>query len=188
MKSLFVVLLSLICYFHGNAQESASWRLDLQGYNVVFPGIQIAREFPVWTLNREVGEGKSHLMQLRVAPTAEVYFYKGNHTGFGLNGEASLTYRFANDFGVFLYGSMGALASVLAGEVFEQNPDGTFTSGTKGNLYSQWSTGFGFGKSLMKSHNKPLCINIRAGVRQANFPATLITPNVSLSLNWYTSK
>ena len=186
MKSITVLFFTIMLCFQMNAQTASSWRFDLQGYNLVFPSLQVAKEFPLLSVNTH--ENKSNLLELRVAPTAEIYFYKGNHTGISLNGELNLRYRLNNDFEFGLYGSVGALEAILAGEVFEQNPDGTFTSSSnKGNLYSQWNTGFSIGKSLQNSNNQPFSISVRAGARRDGSPAAEITPNIGLSLNWYTS-
>ena len=188
MKSITILFFTILLCFQMNAQTASSWRFDLQGYNVVFPGLQVAKEFPILTINTHEAQNKSNFLQLRVAPTAEIYFYRGNHTGISLNGELNVRYHFDNNFEMSLYGSFGALEAILVGKVFMQNPDGTFTSSSaKGNLYSQWNTGFVVGKSFQTSNDRKYTVSARAGVRQATFPAAAITPNIGLSLNWYTN-
>ena len=162
-----------------NAQNEPSWRIHYQGYNLVFPGLEVAWEYPL--LTKSFGDNGRKL-QAVVAPTTEFYYHAGNHTGFSLNGDLSLKYTTSKGFEYLLFGSVGALEAVLAGEVYELGDNGEFTSSKlKGNLYSQWKAGFGIGKSIP---NKPFVVNLRAGVRQARFPAPELTPNVSLGVNW----
>jgi len=175
----------LLCLFLGvlpqlDAQESASWRFHLQGYNLVFPGLEVAYEYPVYT--HSFGESGQKL-QVVLAPVADIYFYRGNHTGIGLNGDLSLKYTTSNGFEMQAFGGYGILGAVLAGEVYEPNGSGGFESSSfKGNLYPQWKAGVGFGKKLA---DKPLSINFRICVREAKLPAATLTPNLSLGINWY---
>lgn len=163
-----------------DAQENASWRFHLQGYNFVFPGVEVAYEYPVYT--KYFGESGQKL-QAVIAPVADIYFYRGNHTGIGLNGDLSLKYTTAKGFEYQVFGGYGIVEAVLAGEVYEANGSGGFESSSfRGNLYPQWKAGVGFGKKLAE---KPLSINLRIGVREARLPAAFIVPNLSVGVNWY---
>ncbi len=172
-----------------NAQENSSLRLHIQGYNFVFPGLEVAWEYPLWSKKISSKKEKTSTFLVTVAPVAEVYFYRGNHTGLGINGDLSVKYRFNNGFELQAYGGMGLLNAILAGEVYELDDNGEFTSSKlKGNRYFQWKTGFGFGKHLTTKNGKALSINLRAGIREARLPAGPIIPNVTLGANYFLTK
>ncbi|MFK7926516.1 MAG: hypothetical protein AB8H47_31495 [Bacteroidia bacterium] len=172
---LFIVAITSL-----SAQENASWRFHLQGYNFVFPGVELAYEYPFYT--KTLGESGQKL-QAVIAPVVDVYAYRGNHTGISLSGDLSLKYSTAKGFEYQIFGAYGILEAVLAGDVFEANGSGGFESSSlKGNLYPQWKAGVGFGKKLA---DKPISINLRIGVREARLPAAYIVPNASVGINWF---
>lgn len=177
---LLTLCLLLVASTQVYAQKDASLRLHLQGYNFVFPAAEVAYEYPFYT--KPFGESGKKLQAI-IAPTADVYFYRGNHTGIGINGDLSVKYTTSKGFEYQIFGSYGLLRTILAGKTYELNDNGEFESSSlKGNWYSQWKTGFGFGKRLA---NKPISINFRAGVREARLPGAFIVPSVGLGVNWF---
>lgn len=176
-----LVILSFISTLSG--QDSPSLRLHLQGYNVVFPGIEVAYQYPIYrhTFNEE----KQNELVVNIAPVIDVYQYKGNHTGIGLMGELNLQYIFPKGYLVETYGGFGMLEAILSGKVYELNDSGEFEeSRFKGNLYSNWKTGFGFGKFIhLKSGNKML-LNLKGGIRRVRTPGAWIAASTSIGVHF----
>ena len=188
MKTLLSCLL-LCAFIQLNAQESSSLRLHLQGYNLVFPGLEVAWEYPIFAKKFTNKKEKTSTLQAIIAPVAEVYFYRGNHTGIAINGDLSLKYQLNNGLEFQAYGGIGLLNAILAGEVYELGDNGEFTSSKlKGNRYVQWKTGFGFGKHLTTKNGKPISINLRAGIREARLPAGPIIPSITIGVNYFLNK
>ena len=177
------LILSLVLITNTNAQDQPALRLNLQGYNVIFPGVEIAYQHPIF--KRTLNQSKQNKFILNLAPVFDFYHYKGNHTGIGLTGEMNLQIISKKGFISELYGGYGLLGSILSGEVYELNDQDRFESNNlKGNVYTNWKVGFGFAKRCSFKSGKILYLNFRAGIRHAKTPGAFVTPIFNLGVNF----
>ncbi len=187
MKNILTVIVLLLLSYNGKAQEKSALRLHLQGYNLVFPGAEIAYQFPI--VKRTINEEKQNKFLVNVAPVTDFYVQKKNHTGFGLMGEGSFQYQTSKRFIYEIYGGMGMLAAILSGDVYELNSQGEFEKNNlQGNIYQSWKAGFGISKLVSPESDRLIAYHFRIGVRHAKMPGAFIVPNMSLGVNYGLNK
>ncbi len=185
MKTILPALFLMLCLTL-QAQNIPSWRLHLQGYNVLHSGLELAWEYPILHKVKTNKKDKDRIYQLLLAPTFDFYHQKDNHTGLSLNGEVILKTIGSKGMEFQLYGGAGGIQTILAGEVYEMDSNGDFSSSKlKGNLHRHWKVGFGFGYNLFTTKEKPYAVSFRAGIRQLNLPASPITPSLGIGVNYY---
>lgn len=183
MKKILLLFCSIFLFCNAYAQETRSFRTHLQAYNYVFPGIELAYEMPVITQANKKDNQKG--FQLNLAPVFDLYFYRGNHTGLSLIAEMNIKYFGKKGYTYQVFGGYGGVYEILSGEVYEMNESGAFTSSKlKGNLYSQYKFGFGFGKFVYLKSGKKAHISLRGGIREARTPGGFLVPNFSAGINW----
>lgn len=184
---IIISLFYFLSIVNVKGQDSASLRVHLQGYNLVFPGVEIAYQYPI--LKGSFNEDKPNTLILNLAPVIDFYAYKGNHFGVGLTGELNIQQLFSKGMIFEIYGGYGILDAILSGTTYELNEVGEFeTRKNKGNLYLNWKAGLGLSKIVALKSGKTICFNLRAGVRQAKTPGAFSVPNISMGANFLLSK
>jgi hypothetical protein len=187
IKNILTAIFFLILSCTGKAQDKSVLRFHLQGFNLVFPGVEIAYQSPI--IKYAFNEEKQNKFFVSLSPVVDFYVQKKNHTGIGLMGEVNLQYQSSRRFIYEIYGGFGMLAAILSGEVYELNSQGDFEkSKLKGNIYQSWKTGIGISKMVSTKSNKMLAYHLRVGVRHAKTPGAFIIPNVSLGVNFILNK
>lgn len=189
IKSFFIIPIILCSIFSSHAQNQNSLRVHIEGVNIFYPGIELGYEIPFLTNTKTTKKEKIRLKQLLVAPTLEFYNQKINHAGVSIGADIIAKHIGHNGFEFLFFANGGLLQTILSGDVYEQNEDGSFSSSKiKGNRHFQWKAGFGLGKHLMKVSDRPLSFNMRLGVRQQNLPGSWIVFTGSAGVNYYFSK
>jgi|GEM_PF-2868556 len=188
MNKIFLTILLIFLFsLSGKAQKNSSLRLHMQGYNLVFPGVEIAYQYPI--INHIISEEKQNKFVAQLSPVVDFYVQKNNHTGIGLMGELSLQYQSSQRINFEIYGGFGILAGILAGEIYEQNAQGDFEkSNFKGNIYQSWKAGLGISKSVLSKKGRMLSYHLRLGARYAKTPGAITVSNVSFGIIYTLSK
>ncbi len=186
MKNLILITFLLFFSFNLFAQKQHSFRLHLQGYNLVNPGIELAYEMPLITATKTNKKTKNRHYQIAVSPVFEFYHQRINHSGLSLGADLILRTISHKGFEIMAFGNTSLLQTILAGEIYELDDNNQFTSGRlKGNRHFQWKTGIGFGYNAMKTKQKPYAVNMRLGIRQQNMPASPIVGTISIGMNYF---
>jgi len=162
------------------AQDQPSLRLHIQGYNVVFPGIETAIEFPI--LQWELGK-KKHNLKIVVAPVLDFFSYRGNYNGLGMVAELNPKITLESGWSYEIYGGIGLVNAFLSGTTYELQSDGSFSEQkAKSNQYLNLKAGFGVGKNISIS-NKQYVLSLRAGIREIRVPGYFLAPTTSIGVS-----
>lgn len=188
---MFIKLTSFLAFvfFSGtiSSQDDSSLRLHFQGYNLIFPGIELAYQYPI--LNHSFGEKKPKQFIVHASPVLDFYRQIDNHSGLGLSAELNSQLLFQNQFTLEAYGGLGFQQAILAGTVYEIDETGNFVENKlKANTYLIWKAGIGIGKIIHRKNGNPMLLSLRTGVRKNSSPGRTITPNMSIGLNLYLTR
>jgi len=188
MKALYIIsILSFLFLCNLKGQDHSTLRFHVQGYNLVFPGIEIAFQQPILksTLNVE----KQNKFIINAAQVLDFYVQKRNHSGIGFMEELNLQFQDSQGFIFETYGGFGMLISILSGDVYELNDNGKFESNKlKGNVYTTWKAGLAIAKVHQLSSGRITSYQLRTGIRYAKTPGALIVPNISFGVNYSLNK
>ncbi len=180
MKPITTFLLLAFMSIQAVAQVQPSLRTHLKGYVIVFPGVELAVEFPIktWSLS----EAKTHELIINASPVIDFFNYRGNYNGLGLMAELNPKLNLENGWTYELFGGVGLVNAFLARTAYEIQPDGTFSEkNAKSNQYFSWKAGLGIGKSITIS-GKNYSVGFRIGAREVRTPGYLVAPEASVGI------